>query len=162
MPDEPLPHFGQRKPPLGKARFRFEDLSDDNRAILRALVLALKGQGYGYRRIREMTGLSMEVILRITRAARESGDLKDVLLDMDHDLVPLAVDTYRRALVNGDVDVAGDVLKGRGILVNHQKTAATSINAHVLEVRWKNAPTGGAPIDTSTLPGQIAASPRKD
>ncbi len=162
MPAEPLPHFGVRKP-RGKARFLFEELSEQNQAVLRSLVIALKAQGYGYREIRKMTRLPVAVILRILRVARESGDLKDVLADMDLELVPLAVDNYRRAVLNGDLDISGEVLKGRGILATHQKTASTSINAHQLEVIWKNGPASGAPpIDVASLPGQIAACPRTE
>lgn len=163
FPDEPLPHFGISKP-LGKARFRYEDLSEKDQAVIRALVLALKSQGYGYREIRRMVpGLPMTVILRILRAAREAGDLKDVLADMDYEIVPAAVDNYRRAVMRGDLEISGEVLHGRGILVTHQKTASTSVNAHQLEVIWKGAPApGAAPIDVTSLPGQIAASPRTE
>jgi len=50
------------------------------------------------------------------------------------------------------------VLEGRGVLVAHQKTAASTLAAMTLDVTFTNQPAETAVTPT----GHIAASPRTD
>lgn len=127
----------------------------------RALVIALKSEGWGIRPIYTKTRLGRTLVERILRDARDRSELKDVLADMDMECLPQAVDNIRRFLREGTTDRAEratyKMLEGRGLLVAHQKTAGVSMGSMTLEVVYKNAP-----VDPPAPTGQVFTSPRAD
>lgn len=123
------------------------------------MCIALKAQGYGIRPIRRMTKLPFDVIRQILRDARQAGELKDVLADMDHEIVPGAIENIRDAVLKDkDREISMKVLAGRGVLVAHQKSASASVASTTFEIVYKNAPADGRITPT----GIVHSSPIVD
>lgn len=129
-PDEPRP--------LPKRIF--PKLSPRQRKVVENLVIVLKAQGWGYRQIQQATGLRAHTVKLILRGAREREELKDVLADLDLDILPMAVDNIRNAVAAGDVDLSVKVAQGRGALVTHQKSSSVTANLTKLTVEYKTVP----------------------
>lgn len=144
--------------PAGTARVDFARLPPEKQKIVEALVVMLKAQGWGYREIRKATGLGTTTVNTILRAARERDELKDVIADLDMDILPQAIDNIRGAIRKGDVDLSVKVAQGRGALVTHQKSTTMSANLTKLVVEYKTVP-GEEHLPQPPLLGQIVGKP---
>lgn len=144
----------------------FHRMSPRDRKALMGLVVALKAQRMGYREIQKATGLSAHVVRVVLAQARQHEGLLDVMADLDYDILPGAIDNYRQAVRDGNLKVSGEILKGRGVLVNHQKSAAVSASLTELRVTYTNAPAE-VPLPQSEalqklVPGVIVGAPRTE
>jgi DNA-binding Lrp family transcriptional regulator len=138
----------------GSGAVRLHELDERDRAILTGLVVSLKTAGYGYRQIRKMTKLGQDTVMRILREARERDGLRDVLADLDMELVPQAVDNMRQYLrrpwtPQGE-RATFEIAEGRGVLVKHQKNQTAVAGSMEFTVKYLHAPDA-LPPPTGTI-----------
>lgn len=108
----------------GKTIYR----NDDARKVRAAAILSRRVFGSTNTAIGQEFGISPDTVKRELQYAAKVGLVEKAEEEILKDLVPLAVDAYRKALNEGDLFVAKDVLWGMGVLKKTQERPAQGSN----------------------------------
>lgn len=90
------------------------------------IIAVLKAEGYNRDEIAEAMGMKRSGVDWCLREARKRGDLTQGMIEaareIDEEAIPLAVENIVKALKDGNVDIAMELAKGRGLLRTYTST----------------------------------------
>jgi hypothetical protein len=115
MPEKPRTYEHK----FGKTKMKDPDLQRAQAAV----VVAKRIAGHSIREIADDLGITPESVNLRMEWAKKEGLIEDARQRIINELVPLAVNTFRDLIKDGDYDAARDVLFGTGILRKDSKSA---------------------------------------
>lgn len=90
-------------------------------------MMALRIRGSSYRDIATEFNVSEDTVERTLSFAKKAGLIASFEDRILQELMPAAIETYKKAMENGNVAIATEVFKGTGFLLKPQEKAKTPV-----------------------------------